>query len=66
MALKMRKITVHVPAGLLEAAMRATNGGLTATVIEGLRELDRRSKRSTLRALRGKVHFDLELRPTRR
>jgi hypothetical protein len=36
------------------------------TVIEGLEELDRRAKRSALRALRGKVRFELNLEDTRR
>jgi hypothetical protein len=39
---------------------------MSRTVIEGLEELDRRAKRSALRALRGKVRFALNLEDTRR
>jgi hypothetical protein len=65
-ASRLRKITPNVPADALEAATRATGKGITPTIVEGLRELERRSKRSALRALRGKVRFDLDLRETRR
>jgi hypothetical protein len=58
-ASRLRKITAHVPADALAAAMRATGKGMTATVIEGLEELDRRAKRRALQVLRGKVRFNL-------
>ena len=63
---KTKKITVNVPADLLESAVRITGRGVTPTVIEGLEELERREKRSALRALRGKVRFGLDLDETRR
>jgi hypothetical protein len=66
MAERTRKITVNVPARILENAVRVTGKGVTSTVIEGLEELDRRAKRSALRALRGKVKFELDLEHTRR
>ena len=62
----MRKITVNVPADTLEAAIRVTGKGITPTVVEALRELECRARRSALRALRGKVRFELALRGTRR
>lgn len=66
MAEPIRKITVNVPEEVLESATRATGKGVTLTVIEGLRELERGARRSALRALRGKVRIDLDLEETRR
>lgn len=63
---RARKITVNVPVRVLENAVKITGKGVTPTVIEGLEELDRRAKRSALRALRGKVGFALNLDETRR
>jgi hypothetical protein len=63
---RTRKITVNVPVRILENAVKVTGKGVTLTVIEGLEELDRRAKRSALRALRGKVRFELDLEDTRR
>jgi hypothetical protein len=56
----------HRPVRILENAVKVTGKGVTLTVIEGLEELDRRAKRSALRALRGKVRFELDLEETRR
>ena len=66
MASQLRKITVNVPADALENAIRVTGKGITPTIVEGLRELERRANRSALRALRGKVRFRLDLEETRR
>ena len=63
---KTKKITVNVPVDLLETAVKITGRGVTPTVIEGLEELERRAKRSALRALRGKVRVELDLNETRR
>ena len=63
---RLRKVTVNVPVETLENATRITGKGVTPTIIEGLEELERRSKRSALRALRGKVRFELDLAATRR
>ncbi len=63
---RTRKITVSVPVRILENAVKVTGKGVTLTIIEGLSELDRRAKRSALRALRGKVRFELDLEDTRR
>jgi hypothetical protein len=63
---RTRKITVNVPVRVLDNAVRVTGKGVTMTVIEGLEELDRRAKRSALRALRGKIRFELNLEETRR
>ena len=66
MGQRIRKITVNVPAEVLENATRATGKGVTLTVVEGLRELERGARRSALRALRGKVRIQLDLEETRR
>jgi hypothetical protein len=66
MSSKRRRITVNVPADALEAALRVTGKGITPTIIEGLHEIERRAKRSALRALRGRVRFELDLGETRR
>ena len=63
---RTRKITVNVPVRVLENAVRVIGKGVSSTVIEGLEELDRRAKRSALRALRGKVRFELDLEDRRR
>ena len=51
---ELRKITVNVPADILADAKQITGKGITDTIIDGLRELQRRNKRSALRRLRGK------------
>lgn len=66
MAQPLRKITVKLPVEAIENAMRVTGQGLTPTLLEGLREIERRAKRSALRKLRGKVRFELSLEETRR
>ena len=66
MSRRTRKITVNAPVRILDNAVRGTGKGVTMTAIEGLGELDRRAKRLALRALRGKVRFELNLENTRR
>lgn len=66
MPAKVRKVTVNLPADLLEDAVRITAKGITPTIVEGLHELKRRDKRSALRQLRGKVRFQLDLDASRR
>lgn len=57
---------MNLPATLLHRALAVTGRGLTPTIVEALQELDRRAHRSALRALRGKIRFDLDLEATRR
>lgn len=66
MSQRIRKITVNVPVEVLENATRVTGKGVTLTVVEGLREIERRARRSALRELRGRVRFQLDLQETRR
>ena len=58
---KVRKVTVRVPSGLLEAACRATGEGTSRTAALGLELLLARAACRSLRALRGKVRFSLDL-----
>jgi hypothetical protein len=63
---QIRKITANIPADILANAQRTTGKGVTLTLIEGLKALDRKARLSALRQLRGKVGFDLDLDRTRR
>ena len=63
-----QRITVHVPADLLERARRSTGRGITATVREGLQLVAAAEAYRRARALRGHapVFIDLdELREDR-
>jgi predicted XRE-type DNA-binding protein len=62
----VRKITANIPAKLLEQAQASTGLGITETLVAGLLELERKSKRSALRGLRGQVRIELNLERTRR
>ena len=61
----LQKITVHVPHALLAQARGATGSGITETVRQGLHLVAARDAYGKLRALRGKVRFDLDLRRLR-
>jgi hypothetical protein len=56
-----QKITVEVPADLLERAQKATGEGVTSTVREGLRAIASRHAQRELARLRGKVKFTIDL-----
>jgi hypothetical protein len=62
----VKKVTVNLPAKALERAQRITGEGITSTLIAGLREILQREKRTALRRLRGKVHFELDVNRSRR
>lgn len=53
----LRKITVHLPADLVEGAQEATGAGVTETVRQGLEALRRQMFYAQMKALRGKVDF---------
>jgi hypothetical protein len=53
----VRKITVEIPAELLEKAQRASGGGITQTVRTGLQLVAASQAYAKLRQLRGKVRF---------
>ena len=52
-----RKITVEVPAELLETAQKASGKGITQTVRTGLQLVAASRTYARLRQLRGKVRF---------
>ena len=56
-----RKITVEVPAELLEKAQRASRDGITQTVRTGLELVAASEAYAQLRQLRGKVRFSRTL-----
>jgi len=62
----LKKVTVNVPELVLERARKITGRGVTETIVEALRELERQKRRSTLRGLKGKIDFALDLAKTRR
>jgi hypothetical protein len=53
----LRKITVKVPAGLLERAQEASGQGITETVRAGLQLVAASRVYARLRQFRGKVRF---------
>lgn len=57
--MKMKKITVEVPADDLAAAQAFTKGGIVETVRRALRDLAAREAQQRLLALKGKVKFDV-------
>ena len=61
-----KKITVNIPESLLRSAISATGQGITETIVEGLREIEKREKRTALQQLRGKLKLQLDLKGTRR
>jgi len=58
---RVRKITVEVPARLLERAQRASGSGITQTVRTGLELLTASRAYDRLRRLRGKVQLTRSL-----
>ena len=61
----LQKITVHVPKVLLARAREASGSGITETVRQGLHLVATRVAYRKLRALRGKVRFDLNMKRLR-
>ncbi|MCC6264865.1 MAG: hypothetical protein IT169_14905 [Bryobacterales bacterium] len=56
-----RKITIEVPADLLEKARQASGAGITQTVRMGLQLLAASNAYARLRQMRGKVRFSRTL-----
>lgn len=66
MKTSIRKVTINIPAELLDSAQQLTGKGITGAIEEGLKELQRKYLRNELLKLRGKVDFKLDLNQTRR
>ena len=60
-----RKITVHVPEDLLDAAQKTTGQGITETVRQGLRLVAAAETFRRLSKLRGTVRFSVDLKRLR-
>jgi Arc/MetJ-type ribon-helix-helix transcriptional regulator len=65
MAAGTRKVTVHLPEELLRKAQQSTGKGVTDTIRDGLRLVAAGDAYRTLRGLRGKVKFSVNLRKLR-
>ncbi len=59
--MKRKKLTLEVPADLLDRATRATGEGITPTVRRGLELVAASGAYAKLRALKGKVKFSVSL-----
>jgi hypothetical protein len=57
----VRKVTIEVPAELLEQAQQATGSGITQTIRTGLQLVAASQAYAQLRQLRGKVRFSRTL-----
>ena len=62
---EMRKITVHVPQGMLEEAQAYTGEGVTQTVTAGLKRLISMQAQQKLLGLRGSYQFSVDLNELR-
>ena len=62
---RIRRITANLPGELLDDAMRATGKGITETLTQGLRLVRRSRAYEKARALRGKVHLEIDLEASR-
>ena len=60
-----KKITVHIPEGLLKQAQKATGLGITPTIRQGLQLVAAGRAYGKLRQLKGKVKFSLDLKALR-
>ena len=59
------KVTVELPADLLEPARRSTGEGITGTIRRGLELVASARAQRELAGLRGKVKFTLDLNASR-
>ena len=59
------KVTVELPADLLDRARKTTGEGITGTIRLGLQLVAAMRAQDELRALRGKVKFSLDLAASR-
>lgn len=60
-----RRVTANLPTSLLEDACRVTGKGMTETLIRGLALVQRSAAVDKARALRGKLHIDLDMELSR-
>jgi hypothetical protein len=60
-----RKVTLQLPADLLERAQRSSGKNLTATICDGLKLVAAGPAYEGLRRLRGRVRFSIDLQRLR-
>jgi len=58
---KTQKITAHIPVHLLHEAQHVTGKGITETIKIALLQLSRANAYESLRKMRGKVKFSIDL-----
>jgi hypothetical protein len=58
---RLQKVTVQLPADLLERAQRACDDGVTGTIRRGLELVAAKDAYEAVRKLRGKLSLDLDL-----
>lgn len=56
-----RKVTVQLPADLLDRAQRSSGKNLTATICQGLRLVAAGPAYDGLRRLKGRIRFSIDL-----
>jgi hypothetical protein len=61
----VKRITANLPEELLEHAMAATGKGITETIVEGLRLVQRRRAYEKAMRLRGKLNLEVDLEESR-
>ena len=62
---KMKKVTMLLPADLLERALESSGEGLSATVRQSLEILNAGVAYERLRGLRGKIKFSIDVKSLR-
>ena len=62
---EFRRVTVNLPAALLESAHQVTGKNITETFIEGLERVKRSAAASKAKTLKGMLHLDIDLEVSR-
>lgn len=57
----IQRITANIPKKLLKEAQDVTKGGITETLVEGLRLVKRRKAFQKGMALKGKIHLSIDI-----
>ncbi len=60
-----RRITANIPEGLLEDAMQVTGKGITETLVEGLKLVQRAAAYEKAMRLKGRLQLDVDLQESR-
>lgn len=65
MSASIKRVTVNLPAKLLDEAEQVSGRGITETIVLGLQLLARRRAYAKAMALKGKLHLSLDLDASR-